>query len=142
MVSFARQLICLASDEVAALRKDVSGAATEVVKFDDIPGPVRTVKSHRDTLSTVVGSASRPWVGDFWALYLQPGEFDFNDDAVSHIISMLSAVTMLSLSVFTAERGKQFIAKLRMPAINLPNLKVTHVITPKGITTEMVAATT
>ena len=139
---FALQLICLASHEVTASRKDVFSAATEAANFDDIPGPVRTVKFHRDALSTVLGSASQPWVGGVWALYLQPGEFDFDDDAVSHIISTLSAVTMLSLSVFTAERGKQFLAKLRMPATNLPNLKVIHVITPKGTTTELVAATT
>jgi len=140
---FAVEVICLPGDVVVVSRKSITVVTSDVIRFDNITGPTRTIEFRGEALPKALGTASEPWLNDVWTLYLQLGESNF-DDTMSRVIAVLPkmiAVSALLLSVPTDERGQQFITTVRMSSANLPNLSVVHIITPKDTTTEMLSAT-
>jgi len=141
---FALKVVCLAGDVISLSRRDIASATGKVIPFGNIHGPVRSVTFHRDALSQVLGSASVRWLAEVWTLYLQLDKPNFHDTA-SAIISALprmSATSVISLSVPAVECGQQFIDNLRVSTFSHPNLKILHIITPSGTTTELLSAST
>ena len=139
---FALQVISIAGNVVTVSRKDISSTPDEAIDFDDIPGPVKSITFDGDALCEVVQSNSMSWLADVWALYVQLGEYNF-DDTVIHIISVLPRIRaeiVLFVMADTAERGRKFVARVRMLTENLPSIKSSHIITPKGTIIELLSA--
>jgi len=136
---FALQVISIAGNVVTVSWKDISSTPDKAIDFDDIPGPVKSITFDGDALCEVVQSTSMSWLADVWALYVQLGEYNF-DDTVIHIISVLPRLRediVLFVVVDTAERGRKFVARVCMLTENLSSIKISNIITPKDTITEL-----